>query len=68
MNVSDTDFRSRMGRIETLIEEIESLPDPAAQTAARGIVQVLLEFNGAALANLVGRAPRSGDHGGVHAR
>jgi Fe-S cluster biogenesis protein NfuA len=63
MNATDSDFRGRIGRIETLIEEIERFADPAAQAQAREIVQALLEFHGAALANLLGQIARAGAPG-----
>jgi Fe-S cluster biogenesis protein NfuA len=63
MNASDHDFRGRIGRIETLIEEIERFADPAAQARAREIVQVLLEFHGAALSSLIGHVAEAGATG-----
>jgi Fe-S cluster biogenesis protein NfuA len=63
VNATDNDFRGRIGRIETLIEEIERFADPAAQAQAREIVQALLEFHGAALANLVGYVAAAGAPG-----
>lgn len=63
MNAIDNDFRGRIGRIETLIEEIERFADPAAQARAREIVQALLEFHGAALANLIGHVAKAGTPG-----
>jgi Fe-S cluster biogenesis protein NfuA len=63
MNATDTDFRGRIGRIETLIEEIECFADPSAQAQAREIVQALLEFHGAALATLIGHVTRAGAPG-----
>jgi Fe-S cluster biogenesis protein NfuA len=62
-NVDDGDFRGRIGRIETLIEEIERFADPAAQDRAREIVQALLEFHGVALAALVGHVAKAGASG-----
>ncbi|SIN71096.1 Fe-S cluster biogenesis protein NfuA, 4Fe-4S-binding domain [Singulisphaera sp. GP187] len=63
MNAPDNDFRGRIGRIETLIDEIECFADPVAQEQAREIVQALLEFHGAALANLVGHITAAGPPG-----
>jgi Fe-S cluster biogenesis protein NfuA len=63
VNATDNDFRGRIGRIETLIEEIERFADPATQAQAREIVQALLEFHGAALANLVGYVAAAGPPG-----
>ncbi|WP_406699273.1 NifU family protein [Singulisphaera sp. Ch08] len=60
MNAPDNDFRSRIGRIETLIDEIERFADPVAQGQAREIVQALLEFHAAALANLIGQIIAAG--------
>lgn len=63
MNATDNDFRSRIGRIEALIDEIERFADPVVQGQAREIVQALLEFHGAALANLVGQIAAAGPPG-----
>jgi len=63
VNANDPGFRARIGRIESLIDAVEQLPDPAAQTLAREIVQRLLEFHGAALANLVGVVVAAGPPG-----
>ena len=63
MNANDSEFRGRIGRIETLIDEIERFTDPAAQARAREIVQALLEFHGAALANLIGHVAQAGAPG-----
>ena len=58
--VTASDLRSRIGRIESLIEEIERFADPVAQAQTREIVQALLEFHGAALATLIGHVARAG--------
>ena len=63
MNATDQNFMGRIGRIETLIEEIERFADPAAKDRAREIVQALLEFHGAALANLVSLITKAGAPG-----
>jgi Fe-S cluster biogenesis protein NfuA len=63
VDATDDDFRDRIGRIETLIEEIERFADPAAQAKTREIVQVLLEFHGAGLARLVGHVAEAGTPG-----
>jgi Fe-S cluster biogenesis protein NfuA len=64
VNVTENDdFRRRIGRIEALIDEIERFADPAAQTQAREIVQALLDFHGAALANLTGHVAAAGAPG-----
>lgn len=64
MNVTqDSDLRGRIGRIETLIEEIERFADPTAQSRAREIVGALLEFHSAALANLLSYVAAAGAPG-----
>jgi Fe-S cluster biogenesis protein NfuA len=64
MNDTDNDdLRGRIGRIETLIDEIERFADPAAQAQAREIVQALLDFHGAALADLIGHIAAAGTPG-----
>jgi Fe-S cluster biogenesis protein NfuA len=60
---NDDDFRGRIGRIETLIDEIERFADPAAQERAREIVQALLDYHGAGLANLLGHIATAGTPG-----
>ncbi len=50
----DDDIRSAIGRIETLIGELEHSADTAAREQARAIVQGVLEFHGAALSQLMG--------------
>jgi Fe-S cluster biogenesis protein NfuA len=60
MNATDQNFLGRIGRIETLIEEIERFADPATRARAREIVQALLEFHGAALSNVVSIITRTG--------
>jgi Fe-S cluster biogenesis protein NfuA len=43
------EFRQRMERLETLIQELERLPDPRAQARTREIIQSILELHGTAL-------------------
>ncbi len=57
------DIRAAIGRIETLIGELEQSADTAAQAQARAIVQALLEFHGAALAKLLGHVAAAGEPG-----
>lgn len=44
-----------IGRVEGLLEELESLTDPAARDVALGTVQAVLELYGAGLKRIVGR-------------
>ena len=59
----DNDIRGSIGRIETLIGELEQSADPAAQAQAREIVQAVLDFHGAALAKLLGHVAAAGEPG-----
>ena len=43
------DFQQRVRRIGALVEEIETIADPAARSATRQLMQVVMEFHGAAL-------------------
>jgi Fe-S cluster biogenesis protein NfuA len=43
------DFQQRVRRIGALVEEIESIADPAARSSARQLVQLVMEFHGTAL-------------------
>ena len=43
------DFQERVRRIGALVEEIEAIADPAARSSARQLMQLVMEFHGAAL-------------------
>jgi len=43
------DFQQRVRRIGALVEEIESIADPVARSSTRQLVQLVMEFHGAAL-------------------
>jgi Fe-S cluster biogenesis protein NfuA/nitrite reductase/ring-hydroxylating ferredoxin subunit len=51
--VDDRDARERVARIEVLLEEVETLADPAARATATELVQTLLELYGEGLARVV---------------
>ena len=51
--MDDTEARDRVGRIEGLLEEIESLADPVARDRATETVQVLLDLYGEGLARVL---------------
>ena len=59
----DPEARRRIEHLETLIQNLERLPDPAARDQARELVQTLLDFHGAALARILGRVADMGDPG-----
>jgi Fe-S cluster biogenesis protein NfuA len=59
----DPEARRRIEHIETLIHNLERVPDPAAREQARELVQTLLDFHGTALARLLGRVAHMGEPG-----
>jgi Fe-S cluster biogenesis protein NfuA len=59
----DPEIRRRIEHLETLIHDLERLPDPAAREQAREMVQTLLDFHGAAVARLLERDADMGEAG-----
>jgi Fe-S cluster biogenesis protein NfuA/nitrite reductase/ring-hydroxylating ferredoxin subunit len=55
--MDDQEARERVGRIEAMLEDIESLPDPVAQARCTEVVSALLDLYGEGLARIVGRTP-----------
>jgi Fe-S cluster biogenesis protein NfuA/nitrite reductase/ring-hydroxylating ferredoxin subunit len=53
--VDDSQARERVGRVETLLEELEALPDPAARERAMEVVEALLDLYGEGLSRIVER-------------
>ena len=53
MLLDDQELRERVGRIEILLQEIESLQDPGARAKAAEMVQTLLDLYGEGLARIV---------------
>ncbi|HKD84192.1 MAG TPA: NifU family protein [Terriglobales bacterium] len=45
----EKDFQQRLRRIGALVEELETIADPAARSSARQLVQLVMEFHGAAV-------------------
>ncbi len=45
----EQDFQQRVRRIGALVDEIETIADPAARSSVRQLVQVVMEFHGMAL-------------------
>jgi Fe-S cluster biogenesis protein NfuA/nitrite reductase/ring-hydroxylating ferredoxin subunit len=58
--LEDAEARERVARVETLLEEIESLPDPAARDKATEMAGALLDLYGEGLARIVGRLDEAG--------
>lgn len=46
---NEQDFQQRVQRIGALVQEIESLADPALRASTTQLVQLIMEFHGAAL-------------------
>jgi Fe-S cluster biogenesis protein NfuA len=59
----DGEFRKRMGRIETLIQEIERCPDAGARVHTRELVQALLDLHGAGLERMLKHLAAAGETG-----
>jgi Fe-S cluster biogenesis protein NfuA len=45
----EQDFQQRVRRIGALVDEIETIADPAARSSVRQLVQLVMEFHGMAL-------------------
>lgn len=53
MLLDDQGLQERVGRMETLLEELESLQDPNARSKAAEVVRVLLELHGDGLERMM---------------
>jgi Fe-S cluster biogenesis protein NfuA/nitrite reductase/ring-hydroxylating ferredoxin subunit len=51
--MDDGDARERIGRVETLLDQVDTLADPRAQELATEVVQAMLELYGEGLARFV---------------
>jgi Fe-S cluster biogenesis protein NfuA len=60
---NDRKFRERVGRIETLIREVERFSDASAQDHTREIVRTLLDLHGTALERILEHLAAAGDTG-----
>ena len=59
----DKDFGERIGRIEVLIHSLEEIANPAAQAAAKELVQSLLDLHGTGLERMLDITFESGAAG-----
>ncbi len=59
--MNDTEARERVERVETLLEQLESMPDAAARDSATAMAQALLDLYGEGLARLMERVAEGGD-------
>ena len=61
--VEDAAFQSRMQELEGLLQEIETIADPALRAKMGQIIQTLLEFHGAGLKAIFDRIADAGETG-----
>jgi hypothetical protein len=61
--MQDRSFQQRIGRIETLVQELEAVSDPAAKAAAKELVASVMDLNAAAFERVVAVAARYGEDG-----
>jgi Fe-S cluster biogenesis protein NfuA len=59
----DRDFKDDMERIGGLIQEIESIADPAVRATTKDLVQSLMDLHGAALEKALDIVAQAGDPG-----
>jgi Fe-S cluster biogenesis protein NfuA len=59
----DNDFRRRMQRLETSIEEFERLPDANVRARVQEIVRTLIDLHGEGLERMLDRVADAGDAG-----
>lgn len=57
------DFREEMQRIGQLVQEIESIADPAMRTSTKSLVQSILDLHGAALEKALEIVASTGEQG-----
>jgi hypothetical protein len=61
--MQDRSFQQRIGRIETLVQELEAVSDPAVKAAVKELVAAVMDLNAAAFERVVEVAARFGDAG-----
>jgi Fe-S cluster biogenesis protein NfuA len=59
----DKDFRERVQRIGTLVEEIDAIADPAVRATSKVLVQSLMDLHGAAIERTLEIVSEAGDPG-----
>lgn len=60
MPLDDSEVRERVAKVETLLAEVESLPDDTARSKAVETVQAVLELYGEGLARVMAHARQAG--------
>ncbi|HLJ80588.1 MAG TPA: NifU family protein, partial [Ktedonobacterales bacterium] len=58
--MEDRELQERVARVETLLEEMESLPDPNARATAEETVRALIDLYGEGLARIMEQVARLG--------
>ena len=59
----DKDFQKRIQRISGLVNELDAIVDPAARSAAKQLIQLLMELHGTALERMLELTFASGEPG-----
>ena len=60
----DTGLQQRLARVDELVGELTTLPDPGARALAEEVISTVLELHGAALARLLELVLGTGEDGG----
>jgi len=61
--LQDRSFQQRIGRIDSLVAELEAVADPAVKAAAKELVASVMDLNAAAFERVVEVAARYGEAG-----
>src|SRR5215470_10433407 len=59
----DAEFKQRVCQIDELVREIEQAGDPSFRTAAKALIQSLMDLHGAGIERMLEIVHLSGDHG-----
>lgn len=61
--MQDRSFQQRIGRIETLVQELDAVSDRAVKSAAKELVAAVMDLNSAAFERVLALAARYGEAG-----
>jgi hypothetical protein len=61
--MQDRSFQQRIGRIESLVQELEAVSDPVVKAATKELVASVMDLNAAAFERVLEVAARYGDAG-----
>lgn len=59
----DLELKSRMSDLESLLQQVERIPDAPTRDLVSGIIQSMMEFHGAALGRMLEHLGRAGEAG-----